>query len=117
LLPAVLQNGDTSLGTLSVPALPTFRGAPEQTGVPWGDRTANNTNYYDEIPETGVTRTYDFTVARATIAPDGYEKHAMLVNGQFPGPTIEANWGDWIEVTVHNNITDPEDGTAIHWHG
>jgi FtsP/CotA-like multicopper oxidase with cupredoxin domain len=38
-----------------------------------------------------------------------------LVNNQFPGPTIEANWGDWIEVTVTNNI--PDEGTAIHWHG
>lgn len=40
-----------------------------------------------------------------------------MVNGQFPGPTIEANWGDTIQVAVHNNITGPEDGTAIHWHG
>jgi FtsP/CotA-like multicopper oxidase with cupredoxin domain len=31
------------------------------------------------------------------------------------GPTIEANWGDWIEVTVTNNIEN--EGTSIHWHG
>jgi FtsP/CotA-like multicopper oxidase with cupredoxin domain len=30
---------------------------------------------------------------------------------------IEANWGDWIEVQVTNNIAGPEEGTAIHWHG
>lgn len=30
---------------------------------------------------------------------------------------IEANWGDWIEVVVHNNITGPDEGTALHWHG
>lgn len=30
---------------------------------------------------------------------------------------IEANWGDTIEVTIHNNITGPEDGTSMHWHG
>ena len=41
----------------------------------------------------------------------------MLVNGEFPGPMIEANWGDTIQVTVHNNITGPEEGAAIHWHG
>lgn len=41
----------------------------------------------------------------------------ILINGQFPGPTIEANWGDHIEVTVHNNITGPEEGTTLHWHG
>jgi FtsP/CotA-like multicopper oxidase with cupredoxin domain len=116
-IPALLQNGNTSLGLLPVPVLPDFLGGPGQTGAPWGDRMANDTNYYQDIPTTGVTRKYDFTVARATIAPDGYEKSAMLVNGQFPGPTIEADWGDWIEVTVHNAITNPEDGTAIHWHG
>jgi FtsP/CotA-like multicopper oxidase with cupredoxin domain len=41
----------------------------------------------------------------------------MVVNNQFPGPAIEANWGDEIEVTVHNNITAPMEGTAMHWHG
>jgi FtsP/CotA-like multicopper oxidase with cupredoxin domain len=44
------------------------------------------------------------------------DKSGIFVNGQFPGPTIEANWGDWIEVTVHNNISGSE-GTVIHWHG
>ena len=39
------------------------------------------------------------------------------MNGAFPGPTIEANWGDTIQVKVSNNITGPEEGTAIHWHG
>jgi FtsP/CotA-like multicopper oxidase with cupredoxin domain len=39
----------------------------------------------------------------------------MVVNGAYPGPTIEANWGDWIEVTVYNKLKT--DGTAIHWHG
>lgn len=40
-----------------------------------------------------------------------------MVNGQFPGPVIEANWGDWIEVVLRNNITNPPEGTALHWHG
>ena len=41
----------------------------------------------------------------------------ILVNGQFPGPLIEANWGDLITVTVHNQISAPEEGTSLHWHG
>jgi FtsP/CotA-like multicopper oxidase with cupredoxin domain len=49
------------------------------------------------------------------IAPDGYQRTGMLVNGAFPGPTIEANWGDWIEVVVHNNLEN--EGTSLHWHG
>jgi len=39
----------------------------------------------------------------------------ILVNGQFPGPPIIANFGDMIEVTVVNSLDD--EGTAIHWHG
>jgi FtsP/CotA-like multicopper oxidase with cupredoxin domain len=39
----------------------------------------------------------------------------LLVNGQYPGPTIEADWGDYIEVTVTNGMEN--NGTSIHWHG
>lgn len=39
------------------------------------------------------------------------------MNNQFPGPEIEANWGDTIQVTVHNQISNPPEGTALHWHG
>ncbi|KAK4041135.1 Cupredoxin [Parachaetomium inaequale] len=34
---------------------------------------------------------------------------------QFPGPTIEADWGDYIVVNVYNDMQD--NGTSIHWHG
>lgn len=40
----------------------------------------------------------------------------IVINGQFPAPLIEANWGDWVEVTVKNSIQNPPEGTAIHWH-
>lgn len=36
------------------------------------------------------------------------------MNGQFPGPLIEANWGDTIKVKVINEL---DEGTAMHWHG
>ncbi|UNI19384.1 hypothetical protein JDV02_005569 [Purpureocillium takamizusanense] len=50
--------------------------------------------------------------------PDGVLKDVYLINGQFPGPTIEARSGDQIEVTITNNIdTDTGEGLAIHWHG
>ncbi|RYP66905.1 hypothetical protein DL771_007562 [Monosporascus sp. 5C6A] len=67
-------------------------------------------------PNSSVTRYYNFDVARARLSPDGFEKEMIVINGQFPGPLIEANWGDWISVTVTNSIRDPEEGTAIHWH-
>ena len=69
------------------------------------------------MPSTGVTRTYNWTIARGNYSPDGYVKSGLLINGQFPGPAIEADWGDQIEVTVYNGITGPEEGTGMHWHG
>ncbi|MCJ1311797.1 hypothetical protein MMC25_005470 [Agyrium rufum] len=30
---------------------------------------------------------------------------------------IEANWGDTFQITVTNQITGPEEGTILHWHG
>ncbi|KAG9243496.1 Cupredoxin [Calycina marina] len=86
-------------------------------GTPWGAKTANNTNMLVDPPTTGMIRRYDFTISRGTISPDGYQKDALLVNGIFPGPMIEANWGDTIQVTMHNRITGPEEGTGLHWHG
>lgn len=65
----------------------------------------------------GTGPTYNFNIARGFIAPDGVNKSALLVNGAFPSPTIEANWGDTITVNVCNQITGPEEGTALHWHG
>lgn len=64
-----------------------------------------------------MIRTYDFTIKREKKAPDGYLKNVLVINGQFPGPLIEANWGDTIQVTVHNEITGPPEGVALHWHG
>lgn len=69
------------------------------------------------MPKNGQTRTYNWVVSRQVLAPDGYEKLGLFVNGEYPGPMIEANWGDTIQVTVTNNITDDEEGTSIHWHG
>ena len=104
------------------PALPLFlsnnHGDTHLHGAsPWGNMNTENTCPYTEYPTTGVVRAYDFTVSRGVIAPDGYERDVLLVNGAFPGPLIEANWGDVIQVTVHNNISGPEEGTTIHWHG
>ncbi|CAE6467893.1 unnamed protein product, partial [Rhizoctonia solani] len=67
-----------------------------------------------EITDVPVTRTYDWTVATATGSPDGYYRPMLVVNGQYPGPTIEANDGDTIVINVQNDMSV---GTTIHWHG
>lgn len=74
-----------------------------------------NDNPYTNTPNTCKVREYFFEITNTTIAPDGIPVQALLVNGQMPGPMIEANWGDIIVVHVTNQLTN--NGTTIHWHG
>ncbi|EGX88248.1 ferro-O2-oxidoreductase [Cordyceps militaris CM01] len=61
------------------------------------------------------TLRFDWTVTTGLRSPDGVEKLVYLVNGEFPGPTIEARSGDRLIVNVHNRLSD--EGLSIHWHG
>jgi FtsP/CotA-like multicopper oxidase with cupredoxin domain len=82
----------------------------------WGNTAPNS----GTVPNTGVTRHYSFVVKRGTYTPDGVHKSgAILVNGQSPGPLIEANWGDTISVTVANEVVNQgvEEGLSMRWHG
>ncbi|POR31109.1 L-ascorbate oxidase [Tolypocladium paradoxum] len=59
-----------------------------------------------------------WNVTKAERAPDGVVKAVYLINGQFPGPVIEARSGDELVVNVHNSVDDgDEGGIAVHWHG
>jgi FtsP/CotA-like multicopper oxidase with cupredoxin domain len=60
------------------------------------------------------------------MAPDGVSKEMYVYNGQFPGPLIEANWGDTLVIHVQNNLQHNgycqqilrlNFSTSIHWHG
>lgn len=55
----------------------------------WGDYDLS-TNYYEVVPDTGVTREYWFNIVNTTASPDGVEKIVLSVNGTVPGPTIIA---------------------------
>ena len=71
-------------------------------------------NSFDKnAPNT--TRTYTLNLTEIPDgAPDGVSVRTLLVNGQFPGPVIEANEGDRLIVHVNNFMTLP---SSIHWHG
>lgn len=60
-------------------------------------------------------REYDFTITLGLAAPDGFWKPMVLVNGQSPGPLIEAATGDVVRVRVTNLL--PNASTSIHFHG
>ncbi|KAJ5630645.1 uncharacterized protein N7484_010745 [Penicillium longicatenatum] len=77
-----------------------------------------NTDYTTVIPETNVTREYYFNLEKVTVSPDGRSRMALAINGSIPGPTIEANWGDWVVVHLTNSLpNDIKNGTSIHFHG
>ena len=61
------------------------------------------------------THHYNWVITSGVRRPDGVAKLVYLVNGAFPGPTVETRAGDRLEINVHNNLT--EEGLAIHWHG
>ncbi|KAK1754289.1 laccase-2 [Echria macrotheca] len=84
----------------------------------WTDGFDIFTDWESKTPVTGVTRTYTLTITEVDnyIGADGQVKEkAMLINGQFPGPVITADWGDRLNITVINNLRT--NGTSIHWHG
>ncbi|KAK3044999.1 hypothetical protein LTS18_014817, partial [Coniosporium uncinatum] len=49
------------------------------------------------------------------MAPDGIERVVLSINGQVPGPVIEANWGDTVVVRLTNKLQN--NGTSFHFHG
>ncbi|KAG9675976.1 laccase-like multicopper oxidase, partial [Aureobasidium melanogenum] len=82
----------------------------------WGNGFSIATDFDQKFPDTGKTVPYTLTITNTTLDPDGTgERMVMLINGQYPGPVIRASWGDWLEVTVNNHLSD--NGTGIHWHG
>ncbi|KAF9100708.1 hypothetical protein BGX29_006356 [Mortierella sp. GBA35] len=84
------------------------------TESPWNDPSEFLLRKNFSITRIPTTRYYEWTISQHVIAPDGYERPMLLVNGMFPGPLVEANTGDRIVVKVTNNMAN---GTAIHWHG
>ncbi|KAF2195149.1 multicopper oxidase [Zopfia rhizophila CBS 207.26] len=77
-----------------------------------------NTNQYQSWPNTGRIVDYDLSITNTTCNPDGaVERVCLLINNKSPGlgPTIRANWGDTLRITVRNMMQ--HNGTSIHWHG
>lgn len=81
----------------------------------WGSGYSITTDFDMKWPSTNKVRQYDWEITNTTCAPDGISRTCLLVNGQYPGPTIFADWGDIVEVRVKNSLQN--NGTGIHWHG
>ncbi|KAH7115251.1 laccase precursor [Dendryphion nanum] len=82
----------------------------------WSSGFDVNTDMYTSWPNTGRIVNYDLSITNTTCNPDGHgARVCLLINNQFPGPVITANWGDTLRITVRNMLQ--HNGTSIHWHG
>ncbi|KAI4249815.1 MAG: hypothetical protein LQ352_005551 [Teloschistes flavicans] len=72
---------------------------PLQNGFPWGTRTAARTNPYENSPTTAYTRSQ-------------LGRHNDRLNAHLPPSDLDQ--GDTFQINVHNQITGPEEGTALH---
>ncbi|KAF0330033.1 multicopper oxidase [Colletotrichum asianum] len=82
-----------------------------------GDVFNLQTNYED-IKRTpiGTTREYYLDITDYEVNANGLPfSEAKVFNHTFPGPLIEACWGDNVTIHVRNHLQ--YNGTSIHWHG
>ncbi|OAA36632.1 laccase Lcc4 [Metarhizium rileyi] len=82
----------------------------------WCDYSAS-TDYSTTVVDTGVVREYWLELTDVIMAPDGFSRPVIAVNGSIPGPTLFADWGDTVTVHVTNSLATSLNGTSIHFHG
>ncbi|KAL4893798.1 multicopper oxidase-domain-containing protein [Aspergillus ambiguus] len=58
--------------------------------------------------------TFDLNLSWEDREVAGAVRKTILVNGQFPGPTLRMKQGDDVQVFVNNSMPF---GTTVHWHG
>ncbi|KAK2736808.1 laccase, multicopper oxidase, benzenediol:oxygen oxidorectuctase [Onygenales sp. PD_40] len=109
--PAAL--GDPIFGAPIAERAASCEHSPTSRGC-WGEYNIA-TDYMHKWPETGEIKEYWLSAQNVTLAPDGVEREVLAFNGTYPGPLIEANWGDTLIIHVKNDME--HNGTAIHWHG
>ncbi|GME22696.1 Multicopper oxidase type 1 [Neofusicoccum parvum] len=82
----------------------------------WSNGYSIVTDFDAKWPTTGRTVSYSLTITNSTCSPDGGPgRPCLMFNNKIPGPTLYANWGDYISVTITNKMQ--YNGTSVHWHG
>ncbi|PPJ50459.1 hypothetical protein CBER1_06755 [Cercospora berteroae] len=82
----------------------------------WSSGFTIATDFDAKSPNTGRDVVYNLEITNSTdMAPDGFNRIVMAINGQYPGPTLYAEWGDRMIINVKNSLE--HNGTSIHWHG
>lgn len=65
--------------------------------------------------ELPTVRHYDFEVSKVSSWINGIHRKLSVINGQYPGPLIEAVEGDTIVIHIVNRDYDSK--TVLHFHG
>ncbi|KAI6096891.1 multicopper redoxase [Pisolithus croceorrhizus] len=69
---------------------------------------------------SAATKNTEIVISNAVVAPDGFSRSAIVVNGsQAVGPLIAANKSDHLNINVVNHLTNEtmNKTTTVHWHG
>eukprot|EP00475_Leptophrys_vorax_P012633 TRINITY_DN19031_c0_g1_i1.p1 TRINITY_DN19031_c0_g1~~TRINITY_DN19031_c0_g1_i1.p1 ORF type:complete len:612 (-),score=122.60 TRINITY_DN19031_c0_g1_i1:1169-3004(-) len=66
------------------------------------------------VPHIQNTVPITLEIKYAIVDPDGVPKRAMTVNGTIPGPQIDVEQGQVLQIKIINSLDVP---TAMHWHG
>jgi iron transport multicopper oxidase len=61
------------------------------------------------------TVTYNWEVDWVSVNPDGVVRPAVGINGQWPCPSLNADFGDRVVINVKNALQN--ETTSIHFHG
>ncbi|KAF2009388.1 multicopper oxidase [Aaosphaeria arxii CBS 175.79] len=59
--------------------------------------------------------TYNFDIGWVNIAPDGFSRPVIAINGKWPIPIIEVDVGDTVIITATNSLRNQT--TSLHFHG
>ena len=77
-----------------------------------------SSNYEDpkKVPK-GILREYVLDISKKELNQDGViMQDGVVFNQSYPGPWIQACWGDTVRVKVINGLTK-YNGSTVHWHG
>ncbi|MEM9729830.1 MAG: multicopper oxidase family protein [Myxococcota bacterium] len=100
-----LTRRDALLGSLSSVAL---AGCGRQASSPTTPDVASGSSI------AAAPATHALRIQRQELAPDGFTRSVLTVNGQYPGPLLRVRKGDPLAVAVENATTHP---TTNHYHG
>lgn len=108
------------LGFITEPMLSTFTKKSEQSNdESW--RLDTGKNYTMDVKywlseKKPAERHYYMNISKLVEkTPDGIARNLTVVNGQYPGPLVEANAGDKLIIHVDNQMDD--EPVTIHCHG